>query len=253
LRALIGALAAGAFALSCAPGALAARVGSIREFALGTSAEIYLFGLAPGPDGNLWFADSGCASLGSCAIGRITPKRVITAFHRGLNAGSVPLAIATGPDGNLWFTDEGKIPAIGRVTPKGAITEFSRGLKAGSEPFEIAAGPHGDLWFTDQGRTPAIGRITPEGRITEFSRGLARGSVPFGIAVGRHRRLWFTDRGCSATGRDHRVLPRLEGGQLTGGRHGWARRERMVHRRGWHPGGWPDHAPGSDQGILSRA
>jgi len=197
---LIAAVTAGVLALSSGSGAPAGRVGSIRESSLGSSTLIYLFGLAPGPDGNMWFADLGCAGLGRCTLVRITPDGRFTAFRHGLYAGSVPFDIAAGSDGNLWFTDEGSTPAIGRITPAGHITEFSRGLNPGSEPFEIVAGPHGDLWFTDQGRTPAIGQITADGRITEFSRGLRAGSVPFGIAAGPRRELLFTDRGCSATG-----------------------------------------------------
>ena len=219
MRYLVAAVIAAVLALSLVPdtfggirgskltGARAARVGAITETALGSSTRIYLFGLAPGPDANLWFADLGCAGLGRCAIGRITAKGPIIVFTRGLRAGSVPFAIAAGPDGNLWFTDEGSTPAIGRITPTGRITEFSRGLGRGSEPFEIVAGPGGSLWFTIQGPHPAIGRITPRGRITEFRRGLRRGSVPFGIAAGPHGELWFTDHGCAATG--HCALGRI--------------------------------------------
>lgn len=193
-------MTAGALALTWAPVAAAAtppRVGSIQEAAIGSDQVVYLSGIAPGPDGNLWFADLGCFGKGRCAIGRITPKGVIRAFTRGLNPGSIPWEIAPGPDGNLWFTDEGRTPAIGRITPQGKITEFTRGLNTGSVPFEIVAGAHGDLWFTDQGSTPAIGRITPRGRITELSLGLLPGSIPVGITAGRDGEEWFTDRGCS--------------------------------------------------------
>ena len=187
--------------------ARAPRVGAITETALGTSTHIYLFGLAPGPDGNLWFADLGCAGLGRCAIGRITAHGPIIVFTRGLRAGSVPFAITPGPDGNLWFTDEGTIPAIGRITPTGRITEFTRGLRRGSEPFEIVAGPERQPVVHDPGPPSGDRRITPRGRITEFTRGLRRGSVPFGIAAGPHGELWFTDHGCAATG--HCALGRI--------------------------------------------
>jgi streptogramin lyase len=176
------------------------RPGTVTEIPLGSSAQIYLFGLTAGPDGNVWFADQGCMGLGHCAIGRLSPQGQISTFERGLNRGSLPSTIVTGADGDLWFTDDGHRPAIGRITPQGRITEFSRGLRRDSQPFELTATPAGDVWFTDQGRHPAIGRITPQGHITEFRHGLARGSVPFGIAAGTDAQIWFTDRGCSGAG-----------------------------------------------------
>ena len=211
VRGLIAVVTAGALALSSGSSATAGRVGRLREISLGASTEIYLFGLAPGPDGNMWFADMGCIGKGRCAIGRITPKGRITAFLPGLNAGSVPFAIATGPDGNLWFTDEGRTPAIGRITPSGEITEFSRGLRRGSVPFGIAGGLGRELWFTDHGcqgtGSCAVGEITPRGRITELSIGLRRGTQPLGIAAGRGGDAWFAD----ASGAIGRIAP---GGQI---------------------------------------
>ena len=187
-------------AAALAASARAVRPGAVTEIPVGSSAQIYLFGLTSGPDGNVWFADQGCMGLGHCAIGRLSPQGQITTFERGLNRGSLPSTIVTGADGALWFTDNGRRPAIGRITPQGRITEFSRGLRRDSQPFELTAAPTGDVWFTDQGKHPAIGRITPRGRITEFRHGLARGSVPFGIAAGTDAQIWFTDRGCSGGG-----------------------------------------------------
>ena len=206
-------------AAALAASTLAIRPGTVTEIPLGSSVQIYLFGLTSGPDGNVWFADQGCMGLGRCAIGRLTPQGQITLFERGLNRGSLPFTIVTGAGGDLWFTDNGRRPAIGRITPQGHVTEFSRGLRRGSQPFELTATPSGDVWFTDQGRHPAIGRITARGVITEFSHGLARGSVPFGIATGTDGQVWFTDRGCSSGG--HCAVGRVTApGQLAEVRHG---------------------------------
>ncbi|MGH2868471.1 MAG: virginiamycin B lyase family protein [Solirubrobacteraceae bacterium] len=201
MRKLLAATMAGALALAGASSAPAARPGQIAELGLGASAKVYVFGLATGSDGNLWFADLGCSGIGSCALGQITASGRIRLFTRGLNPGSVPFQVVLGRDGDIWFTDQGTRPAIGRISPQGRIAEFSRGLRQGSQPFAITMGPGHDLWFTDQGPRPAVGRVTTHGQITEFSRGLGRRSVPFGIAAGRGGRLWFTDRGCSGSGR----------------------------------------------------
>jgi streptogramin lyase len=207
----------GADTASCAIGRITP-AGVITEFTAGLSAGSIPSGIAPGPDGNLWFADAGCSTdppSAPCAIGRITPGGVITEFTAGLNPDADPIDIAAGPDGNLWFTDQaclGNTPnapcAIGRITPNGQITEFTAGLQAGGAPLNIVRGPDGDLWFTDDGcvqtlnpgrppaKTCAIGRITPSGQITEFSAGLNQGAAPNGIAAGTDGNVWFTDLAC---------------------------------------------------------
>ncbi|MGH2857511.1 MAG: virginiamycin B lyase family protein [Solirubrobacteraceae bacterium] len=202
MRRLVALVAIGAVWLGAACGARAAArgmpaaaVGSIREMPLGAFTDAYPFGIASGPDGDIWFAQLGCIGSGRCWIGRLSTGGALE--HLAVPRGSVPFALAAGPDGDVWFTDAGRRPAIGRITPRGSLTEFH--LRHGSVPFEIALGRDGDMWFTDQGSRPAIGRITPGGAITEF--GLRRGSIPFGIAVGSSRvGMWFTDRGCSVSG-----------------------------------------------------
>jgi streptogramin lyase len=181
-----------ALAVTVAGGAGAARVGRVTEFASGINHGSYVFGIAPGADGNLWFVDQGTTS----AIGRITLSGQFTEFSRGLNSGSVPSGIAPGADGNLWFTDAGSKRAIGRITRSGRITEFSAGLPPYSDPQLIAPGADGNMWFTDQSIVPsAIGRITPSGHIREFSGGLGPDSLPEGIAPGAGGDIWFTDQG----------------------------------------------------------
>src|SRR2546421_214635 len=97
---------------------------TISESSAGLNAGSKPFAIAAGPDGNLWFTDSGSTR----AIGMINPTtHAISEFGtaNGLNAGSSPQGIAAGPDGNLWFTDQGSTPAIGRINPTThAINEF---------------------------------------------------------------------------------------------------------------------------------
>ena len=65
---------------------------SITEFPIPTPTG-QPYGIAAGPDGNLWFA----GSLGG-NIGRITPAGAVTEFPA-----SDAISIAAGPDGALWF------------------------------------------------------------------------------------------------------------------------------------------------------
>ena len=92
-------------------------------------------GITTGPEGNLWFTESG-----GNRIGRITPSGTVTEFSTGISAGGEPRAITTGPDGNLWFTEQNG-NRIGRITPSGTVTEFSTGISASSFPLGIAAAP----------------------------------------------------------------------------------------------------------------
>jgi streptogramin lyase len=181
---LIGALFALAFA-----GTASAMTPSITEFSTGLKSTDNPFAITPGPDGNLWFTDSGTGR----AIGRVSTAGSITKFSSGLPMGSSPRFIAAGPDGNLWFTDAGSSPAIGQIDTSGHVAEFADNLNPGSSPDAITAGPDASVWFTDRGATPAIGRVDGAGKIHEFA--LGPGSSPAGIAAGPDGNLWFTDQG----------------------------------------------------------
>ena len=172
-------------------------------------------GITTGPDGNLWFAETGADR-----IGRMTPAGVLTefplpavtappsaspSFSRG------PKLITAGPDGTLWFAG---IPGeVGRITTAGVVTEFAlpsipppSGSAAGTASTPamlsgITAGPDGAIWFT--GIPGEIGRMATSGVLTEFAvpdvppAGSAPGVAGYpatlsAIAVGADGALWFT-------------------------------------------------------------
>jgi streptogramin lyase len=218
-----------------------AAVGDISEFSSGLHEESSPEGIAPGPDGQLWFGnsinvhpnavgritttgsiteiyapgeyiwpDSLVRGLdgnlwavdGTKAIYRLTPDGEWTKFDEGPRAEFRPSEITRGPEGNFWFTVVGGEPrAIGRMTPAGQVTEYRAGLNPGDFPYQITAGTEGNVWFTDTGTTPAIGRVTPSGEIMEFSEGLGAGSVVLGITAGPDGDLWFTNSGTRSIGR----------------------------------------------------
>jgi streptogramin lyase len=205
---------------------------SFNEFTIPTAGSQPL-DITTGPDGNLWFSESGAGRIGKITtqgavtefvlpgpftrpvgitsgpdgniwfadddankVGRITPDGTITEFGIRTSA-SRPLGITAGPDGNLWFAEfQGN--QIGRITPDGAITEFA--VPTGSSgPVFIAAGPDGNVWFTEFFGNK-IGRITPDGIITEFLVPTA-GSLLEGIAAGADGNLWFTEFNGNKVGR----------------------------------------------------
>ncbi len=146
--------------------------------------------ITAGPDGNLWFT----TLLGTKAgIGKITTGGTITQY--ALPSGSVASGIVAGPDGKLWFA-EGGSSKIGTSTTSGTITEYA--LPTGSEPKSLAEGPDKNLWFTDA-KSNKIGKITTSGTITEYS--LPAGSSPYGIVAGPDEKLWFTDKGTNKIGK----------------------------------------------------
>jgi streptogramin lyase len=162
------------------PGLAAAQ--AITEFPIPTPAS-QPFGIAAGPDGNLWFTERGADK-----IGRITPAGIFTEFPVP-TAASLPRGITSGPDGNLWFTEEGGNNVV-RTTTAGVMTEFPIPT-ASSEASGITAGPDGNLWFAEQASNQ-IGRSTTAGVMTEFPVPTFAGG-PREIAAGSDGNLWFTE------------------------------------------------------------
>src|SRR5690242_8834619 len=69
-----------------------------------------------GPDGRLWFCESGTGKIGRLDLDDGTFSEFPTP-----TANSRPIGIIPGPDGNLWFC-ENAANQIGRITPHGLIT-----------------------------------------------------------------------------------------------------------------------------------
>jgi streptogramin lyase len=118
----------------------------------GVAADAGLYGLAWGPDSNLWFTE-----YNKHKIGRLNPTDgSVTEFSTGLTPDSAPDSITTGPDGNLWFAENFK-DNIGKITPSGTITEYP--IDANSQADGIVTGPDGNIWFAARGGD-YVGRMT---------------------------------------------------------------------------------------------
>ena len=146
---------------------------SITEFVIPTAVS-NPFGIAPGPDGNLWFTESNGGK-----IGRITPAGAVTEF-------SLPTA---GPDGALWFTEQ-TVKRVGRITTAGAVTEFT--LMVAGTPQYVTAGPDGSLWFTEAPNR--IARVSPSdpNNIVEYPT-LLPATTLAGLTSGPDGNIWFTE------------------------------------------------------------
>src|ERR1700751_50699 len=72
-----------------------------------------------GPDGALWFCESGASK-----IGRLDPDRGSFTEFALPTPNATPIGITLGGDGNLWFAEKAA-NKIGRIPRRGEITEFS--------------------------------------------------------------------------------------------------------------------------------
>jgi streptogramin lyase len=155
-----------------------------------TTASSGPYGVAAGPDGNLWVTESSASK-----IARVTTAGQVSEFSTP-SASSQPYGIAPGPDGNIWFT-ELQANKVAKITPAGTITEYPVPT-ASAGPAGITAGPDGNLWFTES-QANAIGQITPAGVINEFALPTAS-AAPQAITSGSDGNLWFTEQGSGQVG-----------------------------------------------------
>lgn len=175
--------------------------------------------ITAGPDGDLYFTNSGDAGIGRITIrgkitvctpteipvagavgittaadralwftyydgiGRLTPSGDITMFQAASIHGAG--GITVGPDGALWFTNSN---SIGRITTKGNLSSYSGPGISGAEA--ITVGPDGALWFTNSANN-SIGRITTHGQVTNYT-GVGI-NYPYAITAGPDGALWFTN------------------------------------------------------------
>jgi virginiamycin B lyase len=142
----------------------------VREFATDSSIS-YLTGIDAGPDGALWFAQSGA---GADSIGRMTTGGAYSSYTVPVppdaapgDSGGYPVNdVVTGPDGAIWATPFGN-DWVRRIDPAtGAVTQFQVPGIGGFGATKIAAGPDDALWITDGGST--IYRLATDGAVTSF-------------------------------------------------------------------------------------
>jgi streptogramin lyase len=189
--------------------------GAITEFGLpDTGGSPY--GIAVGPDKNIWITVTGVGQGRQDWIGRISTSGEVTKFSAGSPidpaSWTSPEGIAAGPDGNIWFT-EASAGRIGRMTPAGVLTEFPIPSGQASSPRAIVAGPDGNLWFIESGRLAGIAKITPNGAISEYRVGALDELYLTAIIAGPDGNLWFTQStysGSPRKGAIGRVTPNGE-------------------------------------------
>ena|GEM_PF-5092171 len=129
--------------------------GIVEEFPVPESnGTLGIGGLAPGPDGNMWFTQPAANR-----VGWMTTSGQTEGFQSP-DAGSRPTGIVAPPGGFVWVTMEG----TGRITKldpaSGRTVEYP--LPAGWRPTAIALGSDASLWAIDRAG-PELARQPQEG------------------------------------------------------------------------------------------
>ncbi|HEX5853552.1 MAG TPA: hypothetical protein VFY36_10715, partial [Solirubrobacteraceae bacterium] len=138
-------------------------------------------GITLGPDGNVWFSDSGDGR-----VGKVTPSGGITEYPTGF--GSWVTSVAKGADGNIWFTSAASFK-VGKITPTGTVTEYA--IPGSGNPNGMTAGTDGKLWFTTGTR---IVKVSTSGGFTEYT--LPAETEARRITAGPDGNMWFTNSYC---------------------------------------------------------
>ncbi len=187
----IGVAVAVALALvACLPAAAAsADPGVVTEYPI--AVETTPYAIAAGPEGKIWFVDSGNHLGGTASVGRMTTSGAMVAGevvefpHPDLGEG-----LTLGPDGNMWVVQDAHLDKVPLgVSATGQITayEYGASAKTGGSG-SIAVGADGRLWV---GLKEEIGAATTGGEVQLYATGVATFTTISGVTAGPGGLLWF--------------------------------------------------------------
>jgi len=182
-----GTVATRVLVVTTAPAVPQITLGAFSSYTASTFGRIA--GLAYGPDGTLYFAESNTTGSGAGRIRVITPDGAVGVLTgTGAPAGasttlmSDPRAIALGPDGNLYVADL-TANKILKVTPAGVVTVFAGSGTAGhvngtgtgaqlNNPHGLTFDAAGNLWVVEYANGTVgqsqLTKITPAGVVTQW-------------------------------------------------------------------------------------
>jgi virginiamycin B lyase len=144
------------------------------------------YGITTGPDGKIWFVDSG-NHVGGTFVGRMATSGAISSSDVvQLPSSALGLAATLGPDGNMWVAQDAQIDKVPvGVSLTSEITSYALGSGTGGYG-SIVPGPDGRLWF---GWNTQVGAITTGGEIKGYETNSST-SVS-GVTVGPDGKLWY--------------------------------------------------------------
>ena len=143
-------------------------------------------GLAAGPDGNVWFAETSHIAVIKIPAGTITEFPYPSGETKNATAG-----VVAGPpgDGNVWFTEYFK-KKIGRINPTThAIKEFDVSASC-SGPQGLAVGSDGKLYFNCDSST--LAKMTTAGVLTKIANPAGTALQANGVIKGPNNHIWVS-------------------------------------------------------------
>ena len=195
-RATVALMAIGALALAVSPSALGA-AGDMTYYDIPNTATtpddqfLTPYAVTVGPDGKIWFADSG-NHTGGASVGRMgTDGSITSADVFPLPTEELAGDIEAGPDGLLWVrqgTHVSKVPADLDATSdiQGWTTSNTGGWG------HITPGPDGRLWFSVDNY---VGAITTGGTEVEYYSGYTETFTNDvrALVAGPDGKIWFAN------------------------------------------------------------
>jgi len=166
-------------------------------------------GITAGPDGKLWFTETGTASYG---VGNATTAGVVSMMPTRLSLsaggwGRPAFGIVPWSDGSLWLKEENSFVLFG-VAPSGTAFGNNIGIVATADITSaltrtitgltgVAIGADKNLWFADLDTdTVACFKFNIFRSLASCLSSpipIASGSEPFGITAGPDGSMWFTE------------------------------------------------------------
>ena len=164
--------------------------GSISENVTPTrKSEPYGMASGPGPNVNVWFAESAVGK-----VGQITTTGPPYTEYTFPVPNTKPTNITLGADGNMWVTDPGtnSVWRIQQLKKKPFVKFTQFALTGDAKPMAITNGPDSAIWFTETG-TNKIGRLPTSGYpLTEYPIP-TKLSDPTGICAASDNSVWFVE------------------------------------------------------------
>jgi virginiamycin B lyase len=143
-------------------------------------------GIAPSPDGSVWFTLEASDTLGILRDGTVRK------LPKGVDSVE-PLGLAIDAGGRAWYTEAPK-QRISRASADGTIASFALATPV-ARLGRLAIATAGDVWFAET----SLVSLThlKDGQLTRhvlgsFAPGTPMDAAPFGVAVARDGTVWAT-------------------------------------------------------------
>ena len=158
------------------------------------------YGIAPAPDGALYFCE-----FGTNKIGRVD-RRSMRIREYPLTEGARPRRLAIAADGTIFYSDYER-GFLGHLDPAtGKVDEWPCPSGSDARPYGIAAAPDGEIWLSESGVMPnTLVRFDPR------SNRFATAPIPSGGGVVRNLAITSDGRvylACSGMNRVAIATPR---------------------------------------------